>query len=120
MLAELFSILGQTSEQIPSALSAGGTAAVMVFAYWRLSLSDKEKERLRDDNLRLQDELRAKDEKTLAMAEKAIPALVEASRIFGEVRASMDSPHRSLPGGAELERLTRRLERLTDEIQRDR
>lgn len=120
MLAHLFGILAQTGEPVPSVISAGGTAAAVVFSYWFISLSNKEKGDLRDDNRRLQEELRATNDKTLAMAEKAIPALVEATRTLGEVKASMDSPHRSATGGAELDRLMRQLERLAEDMKHER
>jgi hypothetical protein len=121
VLAELFSILSQATEPVPSALSAGGIGAVAIFSYWFISLSNKEKEQLREDNRRLQDELRATNEKTLGMAERAIPALVEATRTLGEVKAAMDSPQRSAPGGAELERIMRQMERVAEDLRtRDR
>jgi DNA-directed RNA polymerase subunit L len=84
-------------------------APVVAFMSWWINHMAKE-------NQRLQDELRATSEKTLAMAEKAIPALVEATRTLGEVRAAMDTPHRQ--GGGEIDRLVRQLEHITNDMQR--
>ena len=84
-------------------------APVVGFMSWWVNHMSKE-------NQRLQEELRATSEKTLAMAEKAIPALVEATRTLGEVRAAMDTPQRQ--GGADLDRLLHQLQRLTDDMQR--
>lgn len=110
MLALLVSlVLGQTTEQVPTLISGGGTAAALAFAFW-LSRSDREEKR------RLQEELRETNDKTLAMAEKAIPALVEATRALTDVKAAMDSPNRSAVGGVDLDRMLREMGRLTEEL----
>lgn len=110
----LLTLLGQTTaEPVPLnwsnlVLSVIGSIPVATVLGWRLNLRDKEIQRL-------QDELRANSDKTLAMAERAIPALVEATRTLSEVRAAMDSPRAS---GTELDRVMRQLERLTEDMQR--
>jgi negative regulator of sigma E activity len=84
-------------------------APVVAFMSWWINHMAKE-------NARLQEELRATSEKTLAMAEKAIPALVEATRTLGEVRSAMDTPHRQ--DAADLDRVLRDLRSITNNMQR--
>lgn len=109
----LLLVVSQTGDPVPLnwsnlVLSIVGSIPVATVLGWRLNLRDKEIQRL-------QDELRANSDKTLAMAERSIPALVEATRTLSEVRAAMASP----PGsGQELDRVVRQLERLTEDMQR--
>ena len=89
-------------------ISVVGSIPVATVLGWRLNLRDKEIQRL-------QDELRANSDKTLALAERSIPPLVEATRLLSEVRAALDSPR---GGGSDLDRVVRQLERITEDMQR--
>lgn len=109
----LLLVVSQVAEPVPLnwsnlVLSVVGSIPVATVLGWRLNLRDKEIQRL-------QDELRSNSDKTLAMAERSIPALVEATRTLAEVRTAMDSPRGA---NSDLDRVMRHLERLTEDMQR--
>lgn len=86
--------------------SLGVSGVVAAILGWQLSLRVKE---LRDER----EKNEATNAKLLELAERAIPALVEATRTLGEVKAAMDTR-----GGTDLDLVVRQLRRITDDMQR--
>lgn len=112
MLSLLLSIVAQT-ELTPTwgdlVQSLGVSGAVAAILGWQLTLRVRELKDAREK----QEETNAK---LFELAERAIPALVEATRTLGEVRAAMDATRQS--GGNDLDRALRQLERVTEELHR--
>lgn len=96
----------------------GVAGVVSAILGWRLSLRDKE---MKDRDEKHAEEIREAREvnaetnaKLLELAERAIPALVEATRTLSEVRSAMDATRQH--GGGDLDRALRQLERVTDDL----
>ncbi len=112
MLTHLATLVAQTElaptwGSIVQPLGVGGVVAAILG--WRLSLRDRELK----DAIAKHAETNAK---LLELAERTIPALVEATRTLSEVRAAMASSRQT--DGGDLERVLRNLERVTEELQR--
>lgn len=95
----------------------GGVPAATVL-FWRLHLADRDnaelREEMRNRDERHSDEMRSTNDKTLALAERALPALVEATRAITDVKAALEGRHPAASN--DLDRLVRRLEGLADEL----
>ena len=110
MLAHLVSVLAQSGNEgqlnwgslISGALGSSPVAIVLAWQLWQTQKKLAERE----------SELRETNEKTLALAERALPALTEATRTLAEVRVAMDADtRRRVDPTGELERILHRVER---------
>ena len=89
----------------------GGSPAAMVLA-WRLHKEDSENERLHT-------EVREGQDKLLALVERTVPALADATRTLADVKAAMENV-RGTSAPSELTRALFQIEEATRELRRQK
>lgn len=110
MYALISALLAQASDQplnwgsvLQGALGSSPVAVVLAWQLWQSQKRNAEKDA----------ELRETNEKLLALAERALPPLTEATRTMVELRAAMGPADGTVELQAELRRLRRHLDDLS-------